>query len=76
MKRLTYLLNLDVYARSDASPNPELNDVSTMPKIAIHSVSAYATRRNPASCKAIAKNIRILKQFSKTIKFSSLNPHK
>lgn len=55
-----YLLNLAVYARNEASPSPQLNDVSTMPKIATHFASAYATRRKPAACNAMARNIRTL----------------
>lgn len=63
MNVATYLLKREVYARKDASPNPELNEVSTTPKSAIHSELEYATRRNPANCNTIARNIRTLKRY-------------
>lgn len=63
MKVTPYLSKLEVYARNDASPNPLLKEVSATPRSAIHSESAYATRRNPAICSAIARNIRTLKGY-------------
>lgn len=56
----SYLLNFDEYERSVTSPNPKENDVHTTPKIACHSASANAIRRNPATCSEHTRNIRRL----------------
>lgn len=37
-----YLLNRDEYARNDASPRPELSDVSTTPRMASHWPTLFA----------------------------------
>lgn len=57
----TYLLKFGAYVISDDSPNPQLNDVNTMPAIACHSSFAFATAINPNAEKKVAMNIRKLK---------------
>lgn len=59
-EEFVYLSNFGVYASSDVSPKPQLNDVNIMPNIANHSVWAAATIARPTADSKQTTVIRIL----------------